>query len=495
MYFEFAVNKINNLKRRQAISMINTILVEYVIFLIDVIKYLLTLLLGKNLFKNLSDEPVKKEYQKLQVDELPIFDVPEKLDYKLLLKEYQDSHGKELKPVKQRKDKPAIPKDVVCPKCGAPHMYLYDNNGGRGQYLCKICRTPFHAKNHYQKSVILRCPHCSKTLEKVKDRKDFYVYKCKNNSCSFYQRNLSSMTKAEKEDFKKNPGKYKVRYIFREFTFDFVPLSKKSPVTTKVSLPRIMISSYTLGLVLTYYVNYGLSSRKTAALLYDVHGIKMSHQAVLNYVNSVSSVVKPFVDGYNYSLSDSFCGDETYIKVNGKWNYIFFFFDAVKKIILSYRVSPHRDTETAVKAIDDVLTKLKEIPKDLNLITDGNPIYLLAQHFFAGHGINFDVTQVIGLTNEDEVSKEYRPLKQIIERLNRTFKGNYRTTTGFGSSDGSVAFVTMFVAYFNFLRPHSALEGKVPVVLKELESMPTMPDRWCKFIELSQNYCLLQASA
>ena len=94
--------------------MINTILVEYVIFLIDVIKYLLTLLLGKNLFKNLSDEPVKKEYQKLQVDELPIFDVPEKLDYKLLLKEYQDSHGKELKPVKQRKDKPAIPKDVVC---------------------------------------------------------------------------------------------------------------------------------------------------------------------------------------------------------------------------------------------------------------------------------------------------------------------------------------------------------------------------------------------
>ena len=91
MYFEFAVNKINNLKRRQAISMINTILVEYVIFLIDVIKYLLTLLLGKNLFKNLSDEPVKKEYQKLQVDELPIFDVPEKRLQACL--KYRDSHG------------------------------------------------------------------------------------------------------------------------------------------------------------------------------------------------------------------------------------------------------------------------------------------------------------------------------------------------------------------------------------------------------------------
>lgn len=287
-----------------------------------------------------------------------------------------------------------------------------------------------------------------------------------------------------------NPGKFKLRYIFREFTFDFVPLSKRSPVQSTVSLPNIMSFSYTLGLILTYYVNFGLSSRKTVAALNDIHCIKISHQTVMDYVNAVSVVIKPFVDGYNYELSESFCGDETYIKVNGKWNYIFFFFDAVKKIILSYRVSPNRDTKIAVKAIDDVLSKLKEIPKDLNLITDGNPIYILAQHFFASHGINFDVTQVIGLTNKDEVSKQYRHLKQIIERLNRTFKGNYRTTTGFGSADGSVAFVTVFVAYFNFRRPHSAIEGRIPVVLKELESKPNMPARWCALIDLSQKFAL-----
>ncbi|SET15203.1 integrase core domain-containing protein, partial [Anaerobranca gottschalkii] len=103
---------------------------------------------------------------------------------------------------------------------------------------------------------------------------------------------------------------------------------------------------------------------------------------------------------------------------------------------------------------------------------------MLAQHFFAEHGIHFDITQVIGLTNDDEVSKEYRPLKQIVERLNRTFKGNYRSTHGFGSEHGSVSFVTLFVAYFNFLRPHSALEGKVPVVINELSNLPTMPAKW-----------------
>jgi putative transposase len=141
------------------------------------------------------------------------------------------------------------------------------------------------------------------------------------------------------------------------------------------------------------------------------------------------------VDNYEYPLTSSICGDETYIKVNGKWHYVFFIFDTIKKIITSHHVSPNRDTISAIKAIDDTLSKYKEIPEDLNLVFDGNPIYLLAQHFFASHGIHFDVTQVIGLTNDNPVSEEYRPLKQVIERLNRTLKRYYRSTNGFGAFD------------------------------------------------------------
>ncbi|MED3697650.1 DDE-type integrase/transposase/recombinase, partial [Heyndrickxia sporothermodurans] len=89
-----------------------------------------------------------------------------------------------------------------------------------------------------------------------------------------------------------------------------------------------------------------------------------------------------------YELSDQFCGDETYIRVNGKWHYLFFFFDAVKKIVLSYRVSPNRDTASAIQAINDVLLKMEEIPENLTFVVDGNPIYLLAQHFFAQNDIS-----------------------------------------------------------------------------------------------------------
>jgi putative transposase len=296
------------------------------------------------------------------------------------------------------------------------------------------------------------------------------------------------MTKKEKQRFKKEPQAFKVRYIFRQFHIDYKPLTKDSPKKPKVDLSRLYASPHTLGLILTYHVNYGLSARKTAAIMKDIHGVSISHQTILNYENSVALILKPYVDHYPYELSDQFCGDETYIRVNGRWHYLFFFFDAVKKIILSYPVSPNRDTASAVQAIDEVLIKMKEIPEDLTFVVDGNPIYLLAQHFFAEQGISFDVQQVIGLTNEDPVSEELRPLKQIIERLNRMFKGNYRSTHGFGSETGSVSYVTLFVAYFNFLRPHASLEGKVPVLLPELEQVPHMPERWTKLIELAQQW-------
>lgn len=135
------------------------------------------------------------------------------------------------------------------------------------------------------------------------------------------------------------------------------------------------------------------------------------------------------------------------------------------------------------------MRRFDQIPDHLKLIVDGNPIYKLAEAFYAQNGIDFEVIQVIGLTNEDKVSKEYRPLKQIIERLNRTFKANYKPLGGFNSQAGPIAHVTLFTAFFNFLRPHSSLEKKqVPVVLPELEKCVDMPQKWIKLLQMSDQF-------
>lgn len=478
------------------VTNIITYLLKYIKFQENIIYTLIGIILGKSIARGLYDEPINKPYRKLEIDEMPIIETLEKSDYKKLLEDYQEKHGKLLKPVVRQKNSVVkVPTNLSCPKCSAPSSYLYANNGNKGQYQCKVCACLFSKKNRFLKEVVIKCPHCQKTLERIKERKDFYVYKCKNNNCSYYTQKLNHMTKKEKERFKEDPQAFKVRYIFREFQLDFDPLAKESPEKPKVDLSRIYASPHTLGLILTYHVNYGISARKTAGLMYDVHQVKITHQTILNYANSIALITKPFVDHYPYELSNSFCGDETYIRVKGKWHYLFFFFDAVKKIILSNHVSPNRDTPSAIKAIGDVLNKLKDVPEDLIFIVDGNPIYILAQHYYAQRDIDFDVNKVIGLTNDDPVSTEFRPLKQIIERLNRTFKGNYRPTTGFGSQEGSVSHVTLFTACFNFLRPHASLENQVPVVIPEIEKQPHMPAKWLKLISLAQDFLVDQKIA
>jgi len=468
------------------------IIITHLLILIQyqaqVINALCILLFGKG-FTPKPEKCTDKKYLKLSVDPMPIFSKPgiEKIyDCAELIK------SKNIKPISRRGGKP-VPSDVSCPYCGATHEYLYDNTGGRGQLECKVCGSLFN-KIKPKRDDEPYCPFCYSKLVLIKKRISFDIYRCNEINCPHRKKNLSAMTPEQKLLFKSKPHIFKVRFIYRKFKFDFTPLSKGNEHLPKVDLPNITASPHVLGLILTYHINYGLPLRKTAAIMYDIHSVKVSHQTVANYRNAVAPRVKPFVDNFPYELSDAHCGDETYIKVGGRWHYVFFFFDAVKKIILSYRVRKNRDYQSAILAINDVLVKFKEIPEKLNLITDGNPVYLLARQWFAQHGINFDITQVIGLTNDDEVSAEFRPLKQIIERLNRTFKGNYKPTTGFGAEFGAISSVTLFVAYFNFLRPHSKLEGKVPAVIPELDSLPNMPAKWLKLIAMSEDYIKKQAA-
>lgn len=73
---------------------------------------------------------------------------------------------------------------IQCPHCGAPHEYLYPNNGNKGQYLCKVCGERFCKSNHAEKPLVLKCPYCGNTLEHKKFRLHFKIHKCINKNCS-----------------------------------------------------------------------------------------------------------------------------------------------------------------------------------------------------------------------------------------------------------------------------------------------------------------------
>ena len=249
-----------------------------------------------------------------------------------------------------------------------------------------------------------------------------------------------------------------------------------------------------MSLCLTYKVNLGLSLRKTAQALKDIHGISISHQMVANYCKTAALCVKPFVDKYPYEKGKVFTADETYIKVRGIKGFIWFVMDAASRVIIGYQISDNRGVGPCIMAMRMAFQHLKSLPENFRFIADAYSAYpLAAQQFFRKYGENFkfDITQVVGLTNDDAVSKEFRPYKQMIERLNRTYKASYRPTNGFDNYDGANYDLALWVAYYNFLRPHKIHNYRRPLVENDIISNGgNMPGKWQLIIFLGQQTLL-----
>ena len=428
-------------------------------------------------------------YQKFKLDKLPVIKRFEKQDYQFLLEYYLWKYGKPIKQVQRRNGK-TIPEDTTCPLCGAPHQYMYDNNGGKGQFQCKICGQTFITGEQVTSPLVLICPYCGHVLSPKKDRKNFIVHKCVYKQCSYYKSNLKRLPKDLDPKDKYN---YKLHYIYREFTLDFFSMDLNQLPSWATSFKFRKNNAHIMGLCLTYHVNLGLSLRKTAEAMREIHNINISHTMVASYARTAAVLIKPFVDTFDYNPSNNLAADETYIKIKGIKGYIWLVMDTVSRSILGYQVSKSRDVGPCILTMRMAFDKFKEFPnKALNFIADGYSAYpLAAQQFKIEKNYDFDVTQVIGLSNDDAVSKEFRPFKQKIERLNRTFKASYRVTCGYGTDDGAYYGVNLWVAYYNFLRPHELHRWKRPLnEVEMLKDAGNMPGKWQLLIFLGQQVIL-----
>ena len=435
------------------------------------------------------DDSHSPKYQKFKIDELPrLSNLQHDWNWTDLIKYYKERYNKTIKPINRRSEC-NIPEDCHCPKCNAPVLYLYRNNGKAGQIWCKVCDTKFSTDdNGFSQKQRLLCPHCSHTLSHIKDRKFFVIHKCTNPKCPYYLHNLKKIDKEHlEEDYGKS--KYKLHYIYREFTVDFFRMDLRSLPKNASSLKFNKHNAHVMSLCLTLHVNLQLSLRKTAQAMKDLYNINISHQQVANYARTAALVIKPFVDNYDYKPSTTFTADETYIKVRGVKGFIWFIMDAVSRSIIGYRVSDNRSVGPCIMAMRMAFRHFKELPKNFHFIADGYSAYpLAAQQFFREYGerFKFNITQVIGLTNDDKVSKEFRPFKQMIERLNRTFKSSYRVSCGYDNYEGANYNVALWVAYYNFLRPHKHNNYKVLNKVDMLENADNMPGKWQLLIFLGQ---------
>jgi putative transposase len=408
----------------------------------------------------------------------------------VLLALYEAEHGKPLVPISRRTKSPMVPQQIVCPVCNAPHGYLYFNDGKKkSQLKCKVCNHLFQVEQRFRKNDKSKyfCPYCNHALFRWKNRKEVTIYKCCNDNCQHRAQAFSKLNPAERMLQKKRSSQFKLCYQYREYHYKPQELVHSTPEKPIVNLTKIHNSENVLGLILAFYVSFAVPARKTATILRSVFNIKVSYQTVLNYAAAAAFYCHSFNLAHKGKVDSISAGDETYIKVMGKHHYAFFFISSHNLKITAYHVADNRGTQHAIIAMNEA-TRTATPKQKITLVTDGNPAYPAGIHFLNAQ-INehpdIQHRKVIGLQNLDDEAEKWRSFKQLIERLNRTYKYHVKPAAGFNSTNGAVSLTTLFVTHYNFLRPHMSLLYKPPIHLPALANISTIQGKWSKILSLA----------
>ena len=320
-----------------------------------------------------------------------------------------------------------------CPKCNNNHsFYRYGKDpDGYQKYQCRNC---WHQFAPDRPSVARKgagqterrhpsCPVCGKASFLHHDYEHYSNYRCCDKNCNhsfFVWKNTaiaapSMSTLFGKEDFKRM--RYPVHLI----------------ITT--------LSMFFLG---------KNSFRNISLILRTAFNISVSHVTISNWCAKFA----PMFDNMRIKLlpfldlnSDEWHSDETVVKIAGVKHYIWFVVDSETRFVIGFHLSPHRDSPQAVA----VLNEAKTLGKPGAIVSDRYSAYKVPVKSLLP-----DVRHIRVKSFKDDISNN------LIECFNKQFKAWYKTKQGFSSFKSANNLISLFVFFFNFVRPHSALDGLTP---------------------------------
>ncbi|MET7422483.1 IS6 family transposase [Dactylosporangium sp. NPDC005555] len=119
------------------------------------------------------------------------------------------------------------------------------------------------------------------------------------------------------------------------------------------------------------YLRYNLSYRDVEELLLE-RGVEVDHVTIFRWVQRFTPLLVDAARFCRQAPGDRWFADETYVKVNGVWRYVYRAVDQDGQII-DVLVSVRRDATAARRYFRRVMAMLKVRPAEV--ITDASPVY------------------------------------------------------------------------------------------------------------------------
>jgi transposase-like protein len=126
-------------------------------------------------------------------------------------------------------------------------------------------------------------------------------------------------------------------------------------------------------LAVRWYLRFGLSYRDVEELLAE-RGIEVDHVSVYRWVQRFTPLLAEAARPCRHAVGDRWYVDETYVKVAGRWRYVYRAIDQFGQVI-DVLVSTQRDVKAARRFLQRAIATTKATP--VEVVTDRAPVYPL----------------------------------------------------------------------------------------------------------------------
>jgi len=211
--------------------------------------------------------------------------------------------------------------------------------------------------------------------------------------------------------------------------------------------------------VLSMYFFGKDSFRTISLLLLRLFNIKLSHVTVSKWCvkfapifNKLNLSFLPLMD-FN---SDEWHADETVIKIRGLKHYLWFVIDSETRFVLGFYLGDRSATSAHA-----MMSNVKHLGKPRAVVTDNWDAYNIAVKSHLPDSLHIHVEDF-----NDDIPNN------LIESFNKTFKAWYKTKCGFDSYRNAHSMISVFLYFYNYLRPHGSLSYLTPAQVAGLRYNP-----------------------
>lgn len=327
----------------------------------------------------------------------------------------------------------SIPLNLVCPRCFSKNLYLFGrDNLGYQKFRCKDCKRQWAPKRpnplfSYKRRKYPPCPKCAKGTFLHHDYMLYSNFRCNDKSCNH---------------------SFKVPKLV-----DVPPASSKLVLPQEFTMKRMRHPLHIVLTAITLYFIGNSTLRKIRDTLLLTHKVKVSHVTIAKWCKKfapfLAGISRTYKDQVNLSDSDEWHFDETYIKIDGKDYYLWLGLDSETRFVLDFNLSPHRDSNAAHSLLYACHKQYGE-PQQA-LVSDRYWAYIQPINRFFKNNKHIQVEDFDDVINNN-----------VIEAFNGQFKAWYKPKRGFNSFESANTFISLFIFFYNFIRPHSSLNNMTP---------------------------------